>query len=150
MDMIRTASILPSKKRSKRTSHIVIRYTRATRMQKEFVIPNFFIHFWYSDVTVKRNETTILPFKPQRSHADDGWWSGWQRQRGCYSSKAVSNPSFCVMNCDSGCQSGSMTRSEPNRHSFVEGEVRLTKRRKHRRQQPCRSPCTPRYRQPCA
>lgn len=35
-------------------------------MQQEFVIPNFFIHFWYSDVTVKRNETT------QSSHLDLG------------------------------------------------------------------------------
>lgn len=40
-------------------SHIDIRYTRVrSGLQQEFVIPNFFIHFWYSDVTVKRNETT--------------------------------------------------------------------------------------------
>lgn len=48
-----------------KTSHIDIRYTRVrSGLQQEFVIPNFFIHFWYSDVTVKRNETT------QSSHLD--------------------------------------------------------------------------------
>lgn len=51
----------------RKTSHIDIRYTRVrSGLQQEFVIPNFFIHFWYSDVTVKRNETT------QSSHLDLG------------------------------------------------------------------------------
>jgi len=31
----------------------------------------------------------MIAFKPQRSHGDDGWWSGWQRRRGSCSSVHV-------------------------------------------------------------
>jgi hypothetical protein len=36
-------------------------------------IPKFFI---FGIVTVEEKGNHIIPFKPQQSHGDDGWWSG--------------------------------------------------------------------------
>jgi hypothetical protein len=38
--------------------------------------------FGIQDVAVKRKETTFITLRSQRSHGDDGWWSGWQQRRG--------------------------------------------------------------------
>lgn len=103
-------------------------------------------HFWYSDVTVEEKGNHIIPFfKPQQSHGDDGWWSGWRRRPGsCIDS--IGQPVF---------QRGRfhiLGSAPPMTPQAGHPDLcrRLTRRCRHHRRRSCGSPCTPRYQQPCA
>lgn len=65
-------------------------------------IPKFFI---FGIVTVEEKGNHIIPFKPQQSHGDDGWWSGWQQRRGCYKISLVHLDSHSKQACSYLCLS---------------------------------------------
>ena len=117
-------------------------YRKSTQWAKshaqEIVFPNFFIHFWYSDVTVKRNETTSshLNLSNLTETTDGGAGGG-----GSGGAVAGGKVSRCLGRVVCVCPRWSPIQSH---------EAKLTKRRRHRRRRSCCSRGTPRYRWPCA
>jgi hypothetical protein len=109
--------------------------------------------FGIQDVAVKRKETTFMTLRSQRSHGDDGWWSGWQQRRGScrWDIWLAVVPTQSSSRCCFRFGSNLMFLLLPvELDFFLRVVVRLTRRCKHHRRRSCCSPCTPRYQQPCA